>query len=128
MGNSSVTEDGNSDVPGQVRSIDTHVGPLEVRVFGDIDAVATGAATPVICFHGAKFSLLPEWIPIANALAETSKFVVVIPNFHSNSVTKPTIVFGGMQPPDLCKIVKEVRTFYSPFLQFTLASVTIAYI
>lgn len=104
MGTSSSSDNCGNDLslPGEIRTIQTHLGDMKVRIIGQLG----DGKEPVVCLHGAKISLVEEWVPIASKLAE-GNFVVCIINFHSNPKTVPSVLFGGIQPPDLSKIIIE---------------------
>ena len=106
MGNSSSSSSApdETNLPGEVRTIETHLGELKVRVIGKEGE----GKIPVICFHGAKISLLHEWITIGSRVAE-GNYVVVIINFHSNPKTVPAVLAHnmGLDPEDLSKIVSD---------------------
>ena len=104
MGSLLSSSEDEASLPGEVRAIETDIGELKVRIIGDNGK----GKIPVVCFHGAKISLLNEWIPIGVKLAERN-FVVAIINFHSNPRTIPSIIArnGGVEPEDLTKLVSN---------------------
>lgn len=98
MGNSASTE----KIVGELREIDTHLGKVTIRIVGDLGA----DKIPVICLPGYSPALGDEWVKVAEPLSKHG-FVSAIINFHSNPNTKPSLVFGGIQPHDVSKIINE---------------------
>ena len=87
---------------GEKRDMDTHMGKMSVRIVG---SEGTGKI-PVICIPGASEALVDEWVKVAAPLSENG-YVVAIINFHSNPDTKPGIIFGGIQPHDVSRVINE---------------------
>jgi pimeloyl-ACP methyl ester carboxylesterase len=87
---------------------DTHLGPLEVRVYGDV-GMKGSAPSPVlpsvVCLPGMNEELKDEWAPVASALHQKG-FRVAIIHFHSNPRTAPGMV-RGVQDEDVQRIVLE---------------------
>jgi len=100
MGNSVSGEE--EERVGELRNIQTHLGIVTIRIIGQEGA----AKTPVICIPGMNEALVDEWVKIAVPLSDNN-FVVAIINFHSNPDTKPALLFGGIQPHDVSRIINE---------------------
>lgn len=101
MGNTdSVSEP--QPVSGELRKISTHLGEMMVRIVGNLDK----DYIPVVCLPGANAALFDEWVNVIQPISEKS-YVFCIINFHSNANTKPGVIFGGIQPPDVSKIINE---------------------
>ena len=73
--------------------------------FGDVEATAFGSFAPgnfVLCVQGKSPNLdvVTEWKPLASALAAAG-WHVVLPNLHSNELTKP----GACSAEDVAKVL-----------------------
>jgi pimeloyl-ACP methyl ester carboxylesterase len=92
----------DSSSMGEIIDISTHLGNISMRVIGKVE----DGKIPIICIPGASPALVDEWVVVVGNLIE-SGHVAAILNFHSNSSTKPGVIFGGIQPNDVSKIINE---------------------
>ena len=77
----------------------THLGPVDALVFG-----ARGAPL-IVALQGksANLDVITEWEPAAQVLAEDG-YCVVVPNLHTNELTKP----GTVASADVQRIVRGI--------------------
>lgn len=88
--------------PGVIHEVETHLGKVKVRIVGE----NIPGRVPVVCIPGMSEALIDEWTKVAEPLSQHG-FVVAIIHFHSNPRTAPALFIGGIQPPDVSKIINE---------------------
>lgn len=88
---------------GIITPIKTHLGIVDVRIVGGENVKEKPL---VVCFPGGKQHLNAEWLPLASEL-EKKGFAVCVVNFHSNALTTPRPLIGGIQPDDTSKLINE---------------------
>jgi pimeloyl-ACP methyl ester carboxylesterase len=99
--NRAVTEMSAGDV-GKIISHTTHLGEVSVRIIGE----NTPDKIPVICLSGINPGLKDEWVHVGQYLSERGYRVSII-DFHSNPMTKPAMIFGGISDLDVQKIISD---------------------
>jgi pimeloyl-ACP methyl ester carboxylesterase len=91
-----------------IHRVDTHLGPLEVRIYGKVGIQGSASASvlpPVVCLPGMNEKLKDEWAPVASALHQKGYRVAIV-HFHSNPRTAPGMV-SGVKDEDVQRIVLE---------------------
>lgn len=84
---------------------DTHLGPVEIRLYpGADDGASSASLPPVVCLPGMNEKLKDEWAPVAHAMHQKG-FRVAIIRFYSNPRTAPALLFGGVADADVQRLI-----------------------
>ncbi len=80
---------GDSSAVSTDMTINTSLGPIEVRIYGPLSLKQ--GSEPIICIPGMNKALVNEWSNVAQTLGDAG-YTVVILNLFSNSLTKPKVI------------------------------------